>query len=183
MKRVLVPLAEGFEEIEAVTLIDVLRRGGIEVVVGGLEGDGAVVGAHGLSITPDTALAAAEGPWDLVLLPGGMGGTQRMIAHQGLRDLLRARVESGAPVAAICAAPMVLDAAGVLPQGRFTMYPGLEGRLSTGGALAEDVVDAGVVLTSRGPATAMRFALHLVGRLMGGQVREQVAAGLLFVGE
>lgn len=180
MTRVLIPLAEGFEEMEAVTLIDVLRRAGIEVVVGGLAGAALVEGAHGLKMAPDIAFSDAMGPWDLILLPGGMGGTLEMVAHEGLREALRAQVLRGAPVAAICAAPMVLDAAGVLPAGRFTIYPGLEGKLQVQGARAERVVEAGLVHTSRGPATAMEFALHLVQHLSGEAVRAHVAAGLLF---
>jgi 4-methyl-5(b-hydroxyethyl)-thiazole monophosphate biosynthesis len=128
---------------------------------------------------PDVAWDAAQGPWDMVVLPGGMGGTERMMAHDGLKALIRDRVSTGAAVAAICAAPLVLDAAGVLPERRFTCYPGLETRIQTPGRQPERLVDAGAVVTSQGPSTAMEFALHLVRRLQGEAVRRRVAEGVL----
>jgi putative intracellular protease/amidase len=136
--RVLVPLLPGFEELEAVTIIDVLRRGGLDVAIAS-ERPGPVVGSHAI------ALAA------------------------------------GAPVAAICAAPIALAAAGALADRRATSYPGFEAELAAAGArLATDpVVEDGPVVTSRGPATAMGFALALVARLRGAAVAADVAAKLL----
>jgi putative intracellular protease/amidase len=128
---------------------------------------------------PDVAWEAAKGPWDMVVLPGGMGGTERMMAHEELKTLLRERVSANEPVAAICAAPMVLDAAGVLPERRFTCYPGIEARIQTTGRQPERLVDTGTVVTSQGPATAMEFALHLVRRLQGEAARRRVAEGVL----
>lgn len=179
MARVLVPLAPGFEEIEAITIVDVLRRAGVDVVLAGLRGAAPALGSRGVSVLPDAALDDLDGPWDLVVLPGGMGGTLAMREHAGLRGILSARGEDGEPVAAICAAPMVLDAVGLLTDGAFTHYPGLEGQVRASGRRDERVVDAGAVITSQGPATAMDFALHLVERLMGPEARTRVAAGLL----
>ncbi|MCB9685465.1 MAG: DJ-1/PfpI family protein [Alphaproteobacteria bacterium] len=178
MARVLVPLAAGFEEIETATVVDVLRRGGIEVHLGGVDGPGPARGSRGIVFVPDGPLPTHD-DFDLVVLPGGMGGTEGMAACEPLLALLRARIAHDRPVAAICAAPLVLDRAGVLPEGAFTCYPGLEGRLSVGGRRDEPVVDAGIVTTSQGPGTAMAFALHLVERLAGRERRDEVARGLL----
>ncbi len=179
MPRVLVPLATGFEEIEAVTLVDVLRRAGVDVVVAALEGDEVVVGAHDLRLVPDCSFEGVEDDFDLVVLPGGAEGAQRLARHSGLLRMLRQRVAARRPVAAICAAPQVLDEAGILPEGAFTCYPGWEARLRTEGRRHERVVDAGEVITSQGPATAMEFALHLVGRLCGSAREGGLARELL----
>lgn len=180
MARVLVPLARGFEELEAITIIDLLRRAGIEVVVAGLE-DGPVRGSHDITVTPDTTLAAALGEtFDMVALPGGLPGSDHLAADPRLRKLLQEMAASGRFTAAICAAPRALAAAGLLDGRRATSYPG---------ALAEDVmaglsyeeaavVTDGKVITSRGPGTAMDFALALIGALAGQDKRDQVA-GLL----
>ncbi len=178
MKRVLVPLAEGFEELEAVTIIDILRRGGIEVVVASLAGS-PVTGAHGLRISADTPLAAlAEQEFDMIALPGGMPGAAHLKNDPRIARLVRQLHERGRPVAAICAAPMVLAAAGVLEGRRATSYPGfLEepgGATVVGDAV---VVDRGVI-TSRGPGTALDFALTLVAALAGESVRTEIESGL-----
>jgi DJ-1 family protein len=180
LPRVLVPLAAGFEEIETATIVDVLRRAGVHVLLAGIDGSGPVRGSRGMVFHPDGPLPASDEGFDLIVLPGGAGGTEAMAAHAGLLVMLTARVGAGRPVAALCAAPLVLDRAGVLPSGQFTCYPGLEARLQTTGRRDERVVDAGLVTTSQGPGTAMEFTLHLVERLMGPVVRQQVAAGLLF---
>lgn len=180
MPRVLVPIAPGFEEIETATVVDVLRRAENVVVLAGLDGPGAHRGSRGIPFVPDEAFEAAEGPWDLVVLPGGMGNAERLAGDGAVRALLRARFEAGEPVAAICAAPMALDAAGVLPSGDYTCYPGIEARLQASGRRGDRVVQAGPVITSQGPATAMEFALALVERLQGSERRAQVAQALLY---
>jgi DJ-1 family protein len=179
MARALVPLAEGFEEIEAVTVIDVLRRGEVEVVVAGLGGAAPVLGSRGILITPDLAFDEISGRWDAVILPGGLAGTRRLAAHDGLLMLLKARVDRGQLVGAICAAPLALDRAGALPSGSFTCYPGIEAELRTPGRVDEPVVDAGAVVTSQGPGTAMAFAIHLLRRLIPSDRADEVARGLL----
>jgi 4-methyl-5(b-hydroxyethyl)-thiazole monophosphate biosynthesis len=178
MKRVLVPLAEGFEELEAVTIVDILRRAGIEVVVASLAGS-PVTGSHGIRIAADTPLAAlAEQDFDMIALPGGMPGAEHLRKDSRIAALVRRLHEAGRPVAAICAAPMVLAAAGVLDGRRATSYPGF---LSEDGParLAGDavVVDEGVI-TSRGPGTALDFALALVEALAGPAVRLETESRL-----
>jgi DJ-1 family protein len=179
MSRVLLLLAEGFEEIEAVTIVDVLRRAEVEVVTAGLTGRDPVPGSCGVRIVPDVALAHIEGEWDLVVLPGGSEGTDRLAKSPEVLELLQQRAERGLPIAAICAAPLVLDKAGVLSEGKFTCYPGVESEMATMGRRHERLVDEDGVITSQGPATAMDFALHLVQRLRGTAVSSDVARGLL----
>jgi 4-methyl-5(b-hydroxyethyl)-thiazole monophosphate biosynthesis len=178
MKRVLVPLAEGFEELEAVTLVDILRRAGAEVVVASLAGS-PVTGAHGIRIEADAPLAAVQAQdFDLIALPGGMPGAQHLKDDPRIAALVRRLHGAGRPVAAICAAPMVLDAAGVLAGRRATSYPGfLEG--ANAATLVGDavVVDRGVI-TSRGPGTALDFALALVEQLEGRAVRREIESRL-----
>jgi 4-methyl-5(b-hydroxyethyl)-thiazole monophosphate biosynthesis len=180
MPRVLVPLAEGFEEIEAVTVIDLLRRAGIEVVTAGL-GPGPVTGSHDIVVTPDTDLEAALGQaFDLVALPGGMPGAANLAADARLLALLCQMATSGRITAAICAAPGVLAKAGLLAGKRATSYPGfLDAQNAPGAILSEEpVVEDGRVITSRGPGTAMDFALALIERLEGAPVRRKIEAGL-----
>ena len=179
MTRALVPLAEGFEEIETATIVDVLRRAEIEVVVAGLSGRDAVIGSREMRMLPDMGLDEIEGEFELVVLPGGAKGTENLAASASLRAMIRERSAAKQLVAAICAAPFVLDQAGVLLENAYTCYPGWEVRLQTPGRQHESVIDAGTIVTSQGPATAMEFALHLVMRLRGQAVAQEVGRGLL----
>ena len=190
MKRVLLPLAPGFEEIEAVTIVDVLRRAGIEVVVAGLpgssgagvaEGGGPVEGSRGIHVTPDLPLAQVDpAGFEAIVLPGGLGGTEAMIADGGLLAIVREHHGRGKLLGAICAAPMVLAAAGVAAGHELTSHPSVRGRL--GDAVVRDaprVVRSGHVITSQGPGTAMEFALALVEELVGGEAREDLAGAMV----
>ena len=157
MKRVLVPLAEGFEELEAVTIIDILRRAHIEVVVASLA-ESPVTGSHGIRLAADTPLAAlAEQDFDMIALPGGMPGADHLKKDPRIAELVRRLHDRGRPVAAICAAPMVLAAAGLLDGRRATSYPGFL-KDAGGATVVPDavVVDRGVI-TSRGPRHRARF--------------------------
>lgn len=174
MSRVLIPLAEGFEEIEAVTVIDLLRRAGIEVIVAGLA-PGAVTGAHGITVAPDTELdTVLDEDFDMVVLPGGMPGATNLAADVRLLALLRRQAEDGRLTAAICAAPAVLAQAGLLAGKRATSFPGFLTPVSAPGTLVLDdaVVEDGKIITSRGPGTAMDFALALIERLEGLPARQ-----------
>ncbi len=180
MARVLVPLAAGFEELEAVTIIDLLRRADIEVVVAGLI-EGPVCGAHGITITPDTTLAdVLDGEFDMLALPGGLPGADHLAADAGLRGLLRDMAASGRFTAAICAAPRALAAAGVLQGRRATSFPGaLSNEVMSEITYEESaVVSDGKVITSRGPGTAIDFALALIGALVGEARRREVESRL-----
>lgn len=180
MARVLVPLAEGFEEIEAVTVIDLLRRAGIEVVGAGLV-PGPVRAARGTVIVPDTTLdAVLAEDFDMVVLPGGGPGAERLARDARIRALLVRMESAGREIAAICAAPRVLAEAGLLVGRRATAFPGsLDGVEVPGLDYREEpVVVDGRITTSRGPGTAMDFALTLVERLAGREACERVAGAL-----
>lgn len=179
MSKVLVPLADGCEELEAVTIIDLLRRGGIEVVSAGLKA-GNVRASRGVQLVPDTTLdVALQDDYDMVVLPGGMPGATHLKDDARIIDLLKEMAAAGKYTAAICAAPMVLAEAGLLKDKQATSYPGaLDGVPSVSVSTAA-VVQDGKVLTSRGPGTAMDFALALVETLTGAENRRKVEAGLV----
>ena len=171
--RVLVPLAEGFEELEAVAVIDVLRRSGAEVVVAGLK-EGPVKASRGVVMVADTTMAAVAGQtFDAVVLPGGAEGAKRLAADPDVERALRAARDGGKVVAAICAAPVVvLHPHGFLQGKRATCHPSLAASLP--GYADERVVLDGRTLTSQGPGTALEFALELVRVLFGPERYEQV---------
>ncbi len=179
MARVLVPLADGCEELEAVTVIDLLRRAGVEVTTAGLK-PGIVTASRGVQLVPDTTLdVALEADYDMVVLPGGMPGASYLKADVRILELLKKMAAAGKYTAAICAAPMVLAEAGVLDGRQATSYPGSLDGVAGVTLRTEAVVQDGTVLTSRGPGTAMDFALALVEVLTGNEKRQQVEAGLV----
>lgn len=182
MPSALVPLADGFEEIEAVTIIDVLRRADIDVTVAGLEA-GPVTGSHGISIEPDMTLAEASGgDYDMIALPGGLPGAEHLANNQRLISLLQDAAAAQKPVAAVCAAPMALKAAGLLQGKKATSYPGvLDG--SDADWREQPVVIDGTIITSMGPATVMEFALTLVETLCGAQKRQELEDRMLITAQ
>ncbi len=180
MSRVLIPLAEGCEELEAVTIIDLLRRAEIEVDVASLDG-AAVTASRGVRLGVDMSLdEALERDYDMVVLPGGAEGAARLSEDVRIRDLLKRMADAGKYVAAICAAPRVLGHAGLLDGRQATCFPGFLDEFSErlGGYREDPVVQDGHIITSRGPGTAMDFALHLIEQLAGPERRETVAARL-----
>jgi len=180
MKKVLVPLAPGFEELEAVTIIDLLRRAMIDVTVAGLE-EGAIKGSRGTRILPDTLLAnAMDSDYDMIVLPGGLPGADNLNSDSRIHDLLKKMSEKGQYIAAICAAPKVLATAGLLDNKEMTSYPGILSGIEVEGMHnnGKEVVVDGNVVTSRGPGTAMDFALQLIQLLVGDEISRQVADGL-----
>lgn len=180
MATVLVPLADGCEELEAVTVIDLLRRAGIDVTVAGLDG-ATVTASRGVKLVPDTDLdEALKQDYDMVVLPGGAGGADRLGDDERVRELLLKMADSERFTAAICAGPKVLAGAGLLKGKRATSFPNAMDFLVEHGAdYAEDpVVQDGKVITSRGPGTAMDFALALIEQLAGTARRTEVEAGL-----
>src|SRR5512137_2984568 len=181
MPRVLVTLAAGFEEIEAITVVDLLRRAGIEVHTAALAAP-AVIGSHGITVTADMPLdEVRSGDYDMIVLPGGMPGADHLKRDPRVIELLREFAQSGRYTAAICAAPGVLAHAGLLEGRAATSYPGfLRADSAPGIRLSEEaVVVDGKVVTSRGPGTAIEFALTLIGLLAGPEVRRKVQGGLL----
>ena len=177
MVQALVVLAEGFEEIEATTIVDVLRRARIEVTTASL-GATLVQGSHGISIMADAKLDSLRAQsFDAVVLPGGLPGSTSLRDDQRVHELVKVHVEQGRLVGAICAAPIALEAAGVLKGRRATSYPGHE--LPSARYVDDRVVEDGNVVTSRGPGTAFAFALHLVERLVGADVADRLRSGML----
>jgi len=179
MARVLIPLADGCEELEAVTVIDLLRRAGVEVTVAGLK-PGTVKASRGVQFVPDTTLdAALQHDYDMVVLPGGLPGATHLREDPRIIALLQKMAAAGRYTAAICAAPRVLAEAGVLQGKQATCYPGTLDGLADVSVSSAPVVRDGKVLTSRGPGTAMDFALALIEALVGGEKRREVEAGLV----
>lgn len=178
---VYVHLAEGFEEIEALTIVDVLRRAGIDAQTVSVTGARQVLGTHGIPVEADQLLEEADyESCEMIVLPGGMPGAANLKAHEGLTEQIRSFAKAGRNLAAICAAPMVLGACGVLEGKEATVYPGMEEEITGSKVTNENVTVCGNVITGMGPALAMEFALALVERLKGAEVRAQVAEGLLF---
>jgi len=183
MAKVLIPLAAGCEELEAVTVIDLLRRADIEVVTAGLEATPQPVRARrGTVLIPDTALEQAlQQDFDMVVLPGGLPGADHLNADRRIHVLLQRMAQQEKYLAAICAAPRVLADAGLLKGRRATSFPGSLTQAQLAGVHYQEtaVVQDGHIITSRGPGTAMDFALTLVEALMGAATRQQVEAGLV----
>jgi len=180
MASVLVPLAQGCEELEAVTIVDLLRRAGIKVVTAGLD-EQPVHASRGLVLMPDMTLdAALENDYDMVVLPGGLPGADNLENDTRMIDLLRQMAVEEKYTAAICAAPKVLAHAGLLDGKRATSFPGVLDFKRVNGLDYQEqpVVIDGKVITSRGPGTAMDFALVLIETLAGKQKRVEVEAGL-----
>jgi 4-methyl-5(b-hydroxyethyl)-thiazole monophosphate biosynthesis len=174
---VLAILAPGFEELEAVAPIDLLRRAGVEVTVASLEPAGPVKGRNGLSVAVDRGLDEALAlDYDCVLLPGGPGVSQ-LRADPRVLSLVRRQSERGGWVAAICAAPVVLKDAGILAGRRFTAHSSVRGELpeALGG---ERAVADGRILTSRGAGTALDFALLLVEKLVSAEKAAEIAGAI-----
>ncbi len=182
MARALVPLAEGFEEIEGVTIIDILRRGGVEVNSAYLPGEFAtdlITGANGITVQADMPLAnAVVDEYDIIVLPGGWGGTNRLAENELTQKLLKEFKARGKWVAAMCAAPYALHVAGVLSP-KYTCYPSVEEQIRPEDWINEKVVVDEKVITSQGPGTAICFALEIVRQLVGEESCETVRNGTL----
>ena len=181
MASVLVPLAEGCEELEAVTIIDLLRRAGIDVVTAGLT-PGPVTASRGVVLMPDTSLdEALTKDYDMMVLPGGGPGAEALDNDPRVIKRLREMADAGRYTAAICAAPRVLATAGLLDGRQATSYPGFLDKHPAPDMQyrSEAVVRDGTVITSRGPGTAMDFALALIELLAGREKRDEVEAGLV----
>ncbi|MCB0309187.1 MAG: DJ-1/PfpI family protein [Bdellovibrionales bacterium] len=179
---VLVPIAQGFEEIEAITIGDILIRAGNNLQYLSFSKDLLVQGSHGISLKCHSM--ASEAPWgiaDAVILPGGMPGAANLCESEELLKQLNYFNQKGKLLGAICAAPMVFAKAGILTNRRVTCYPGFESKLGHAKFVSdEDVVEDENIITSRGPGTAMLFALALVKRLNDKSKAKVLSDALLF---
>lgn len=180
MARVLIPLAEGFEDIEAITIVDVLRRGEVEVVTAALGADRAVLSAHGVAMTADALFSDVSGEsYDAIVLPGGGLGTDNLRNSEVVLERLRRQRAEERLLCAICAAPTVLVAAGVLdPETQVTCYPTCQMDLDRPWSPAP-VVQDGLFITGQAPGTAMLFALVVLQALEGEAAAHKVARGMV----
>ncbi|KUO73465.1 MAG: thiamine biosynthesis protein ThiJ [Clostridia bacterium BRH_c25] len=183
MKKVYVYLAEGFEEIEAITVVDVLRRAEIDARMISITGRKEVKGAHGITISADEVFENTDSLGaDMIVLPGGMPGTKYLGEHKGLREVILGFAEKNKLIAAICAAPSILGRLGLLDKKKAVCYPGFEETLK-GAVLGEDIISQeGNFITSKGPGTAIYFALRLVELLADNETAEELREGMIVQG-
>ena len=178
---VYVHLATGFEEVEALTVIDLLRRAGVEVNSVSITGDKRVMGTHNIPVEADILFEDADyDSCEMIVLPGGLPGADYLGEHEGLTAQIRTFAANDKYLAAICAAPQVFGAQGILEGKKATIYPSMEGCLVGAEPQDEIVVVDGKIITSMGPATAMPFALKLIEVLKGKGASDAVASGLLW---
>lgn len=181
MATVLIPIATGFEEIEAVSIIDVLRRAEVKVIVAHVEQNPLVKGANGITIACDRAIQGiSSDDIDMIVLPGGWGGTDILAVDETVQSLLKEMDAKGKDIGAICAAPYALDQAGVLKD-NFTCYPSVEEKIPGKNYQSDtkQVVYDANVMTSRGPGTAICFGLHIVKKLVSEEAYNGLRNGLL----
>ncbi|MCP4603904.1 MAG: DJ-1/PfpI family protein [Proteobacteria bacterium] len=180
-KRVLVLISQGFEEIEALTVVDILRRADAEVVLANVGDESPVEGRSSISVVPDTTLdmALATKPFDMIVLPGGLPNAYILRDDERVIGAIKKQAARGGRVAAICASPVGLDRAGVLEGRDFTSHPVVREELPKVGYCEDRVVVADTVMTSRAPGTAMEFAFAIVMELFGPKKVEEVNAGVL----
>jgi protein deglycase len=181
MSKVLVPLASGFEEIEAVAIIDVLRRAEVEVLVASLDEVSAVKGANGITVMSDMNIKdVSADSIDMIILPGGWDGTYALADNENVQSILKEMDAKGKNIAAICAAPFALHKAGVLKH-NYTCYPSAQEQIREDGYMGDKamIVEDGNIMTSRGPGTAICFALAIVKKLKGEETYKMLKAGLL----
>ena len=179
MKKAIVFLAEGFEEIEAISILDVLRRAEVSVTSVSIGKEKTVKGAHNVPIVADKLFEEADySSYDMLVLPGGMPGAKNLKEHEGVKEQIKA-FEKDKQIGAICAAPMILGSMGLLKGKRATCFPGFEAELIGATVTNEPVTVDGNITTGKGPAFAIQFALQLAETLVGKATRDEVANGLL----
>ena len=182
MAKVYVFTEDGFEEIEGLTVVDLMRRAGAQVQMVSISDGLAVKGSHGIEIKADTFFDDVDfDQADLLVLPGGMPGTLHLGEHEGLTGLLQDFAAKGKRVAAICAAPSVLGGLGLLKGKRAVCYPGFEDKLTGTQVEMEEVVTDGCITTSRGLGTAIPFALELISLLFGPEKAEEIKKSVIYM--
>ena len=180
MKKVALFLANGFEEIEALATVDILRRARIPVETISISDEKTVTGAHDVPVIADKTYQEADfSDVEVLILPGGMPGAKNLNEHEGLKQLIIQFNKEEKQIAAICAAPMVLGGLGLLKNKRATCYPGFEAELTGAKTTGESVVVDGNITTGRGPGLVFEFALRLVEQIAGLKTRQEVQNGLL----
>jgi len=179
MTRALVPLADGTEEMEATIIIDVLRRAGWDVVAAGVTGT-AIDASRGVRLLADGDWHSLDpADFDVLAIPGGAVGTENLMGNESVLETVRCFMESDRLVGAICAGPLVLQAAGIVAGRRVTCHPGVADQLTDTVRVEERVVIDGKLITSQGPGTAMEFALAVIAAIDGPEAANNVRAGLI----
>ncbi|OGO82920.1 MAG: thiamine biosynthesis protein ThiJ [Clostridiales bacterium GWD2_32_19] len=174
-------LADGFEEIETITPIDILKRAGIDIKMISISDSLEVCGAHGITMIADETFDESDFlDAEMLILPGGKKGTENLAKHDELRSLIIEKNEKNKYIAAICAAPAILGQMGLLQNKTATCYPGNEGMLKGAKLSDSNVVSDGNIITSRGPGTAQNFGLRIVKMLKGKEIAEKLNESMLF---
>lgn len=179
MKKVLIPLAQGFEEIEAIAVVDILRRAGIEVILAGTT-DNPIEGRNKIKVLADASLnSVKDQDFDMIVLPGGAVGTENLKKDVRVKEIVERLYKKGRFITAICAAPTVLSAIGITEGKTVTSHPSVRGGLNKEKVVDDRVVVDGNIVTSQGPGTAIEFAFKLVEVLLGKDKAAEVNKGVL----
>jgi len=181
MIKALVLMAEGFEEIELSSIVNILRRGGVSVIVAGLQ-DGLITGSRGMKMQPDALLDSIRELFDIIILPGGSPGYINLGKDKRVIDLVNRYYNEDKFVAAICGAPSVLETAGILAQKRATIFKGLENLIKSAKYIDKPVVEDQKIITSQGPGTAIEFSLTVLQRLTNEKKASEVKEQLIYQG-
>ena len=182
MAKVYEFLANGFEEIEALAPVDILRRGGVEIKTVSITGSKEVETSHGISMKADLLFEECGdfSDADMLMLPGGLPGSTSLNEHEGLRKLLVRHAETGKRIGAICAAPMVLGSVGLLKGKKATCYPGFETELEGATYTAEPCTADGNIITGKGPGASFAYAYRLLEEFKGAGVVEELKKGMMY---
>lgn len=179
--RVYVMMADGFEEIEALSVVDVLRRGEVETIMVSTKNDKIVVSARNIPVIADSLIEKIKSePEDMIVLPGGGKGVEGLYASEPLKKLLRAHYQQHGYIAAICASPTIPGRMGLLKGIKATCYPGCEEDLSGAIISQDDVVIDRNFITSRGPGTSLAFSYKLLELIKGVEIKDKISRGMLF---
>ena len=182
MKKAYLFFAEGFEEVEALTVVDILRRGKVNCITVSVSGDYDVTGSHGITIRADRLFdEKALDDADMLILPGGMPGTNNLKAHSGLDKLIRQYDKEGKYLAAVCAAPTVYGEKGLLEGKNATCYPGMEDGLKGANPKTDSVVHDGQYITSRGMGTCIDFGLKLLELLENKEIADAIGKAVVYL--
>ena len=182
MKKVILFLAEGFEEVEALTVVDYLRRKDINVDTVSITEDNEVKGAHEIVVLADKTINDIKDidDYDAVIIPGGLPGATNLRDNDKVIDVVKKINENGKLTAAICAGPIVLERAGIIKDKKVTSYPGFEDDLKNGVYIEQNVVRDGSIITARGPALAVDFAIEIIKYLLGEEKSEELKKDILY---
>lgn len=176
MQKIAVHLAEGFEEIEAISIIDVLRRADFDVNIVSVSGNFVVTGSHNIKIMADSLFESVDyNLIDMIVLPGGMPGSTNLNNHEGLKTQILNFHENGKPLGAICAAPIVFGNLGILKGEKATCYPGFEDELKGAKVTGNFIEQAGTIVTGKGAGVAIDFGLKIVQMLKGKKLADDLA--------